>query len=873
MDYRRILLLLIALGFVSQGLVQGQETAVKKSKYDELTDGLKKQEGMWTIFHNDQKLLVDLSAAAMKKEFIVIPSISKGISQGDVLGGMSLGFGDDVIWAFKKSDEKVFLLQRNVRFRATDKSPEANAVQMAYSDSILFALPVLTKSPSGGLLLDFTHVFMNDDQEIGQMIGSGFRFMSDRSTWEKIKTFPENIEIQVNAVYSGSRQIDTVPNPKGIQVGLHYSVSELPAKGANGYKPRLADDRVGYFLTAIKDFSDKDDPEHFVRYINRWNLQKLDDKIDVSPPKEPIKFYIEDTVPVYLRPTIEAGILEWNKAFEKLGFAGAIKVDQQPDDPDFDPENIRHNTFRWLTAEAGFAMGPSRVDPRTGQILDADIIFDASFLDGWNSRWETFRAEDIARLAPNWSPWKAEGLSAFPLAHQSGHQNSSYCSYCQDSQQQLGFAATVLMARGIAAEGGNLPKELIHQGLKEVVMHEVGHTLGLRHNFKASAWKSIEEINDLESGVKEGTIASVMDYAPANIAIDKDKQGLYYSQTLGPYDIWAIEYGYKPFAAKEDEELKTIASRSGEPALEYATDEDTRYMDSDPLSNRFDLGTDPLAFIKRQIEHTTKLMPEIVDKTVKEGEGYQRARQAFGLLMSEYWRSIAFASRYPGGVYVHRDHKGDKDGQPPFEVVEAAKQREAMQLIADTAFSAPEINGVQLNYMSASRWSHWGTIDMLRLDYPIHDVMLRMQDMILTEVLSSTTLDRILDSEFKVAKDEDAYTLAEHLTFITSSVFSEWDTKEAAEFSNRKPLIDSFRRNLQRRTLERLGNVVSHGLGTPSDARTLTRMHLTTLKAQADNLLKDEKIKLDDYSKAHLLESAAQIDKLLNSEIALPSIN
>ncbi|MCA8997576.1 MAG: zinc-dependent metalloprotease, partial [Planctomycetaceae bacterium] len=563
------------------------------------------------------------------------------------------------------------------------------------------------------------------------------------------------------------------------------------------------------------------------------------------------------------------GILEWNKAYRKLGFAGAIKVDQQPDDPDFDPENIHYNTFRWMTADAGFAMGPSRVDPRTGQILDADIIFDASFLDSWNQRWETFRSDDVAALTPNWSPYDETLLNggSLPL----GHRHSTACSYCFEMQRQTGFAAAVFMASGVSATG-ELPKEFVHEGLKEVVMHEVGHTLGLRHNFKASTWKPLEEINNPESGKAEGTIASVMDYAPANLMVDPKEQGLYYSQTIGPYDYWAIEYGYKPISSKEDEELEKIASRAGEPQLAYGTDEDTRSFDPDPYSNRFDLGQDPLAYVKRQIETTSKLLPEVVDKTVKDGEGYQKARQAFNLLFNEYHRALGFAARFPGGVSVSRHHKGDENAKPPFEVIDAETQRDAMKLVTETAFSPPPIDGESLNYLAVSRWSHWGTRDPIRLDVPVHDDVLSLQESLLSQTLSSMTLDRILDNEFKVPDDKDAYTLAEHLDMIVNSIFSEWQAPVEGNVSNRKPAIDSFRRNLQRAAVRRLCAIVTHGSGSPYDAQTLVRMHLRKLQEQAEKKL-DGGTPLDAYSRAHLADSLARIEQALNADVSLPIVN
>ena len=208
---------------------------------------------------------------------------------------------------------------------------------------------------------------------------------------------------------SGTSEFDTVPDSRGVTINVHYSISRLPQ---TGYKPRLADDRVGYFLTVLKDFSKKIDDDRFVRYINRWDLRKADPTAELSPPKKPIIFWLEKTVPFEYRKPIREGILEWNKAFEKAGFANAIEVRQQPDDADWDPEDINYNTFRWITSSAGFAMGPSRVNPTTGQILDADIIFDADFLQYWQQEYEIVTPESDGRARPAAAGLASRGPSA-----------------------------------------------------------------------------------------------------------------------------------------------------------------------------------------------------------------------------------------------------------------------------------------------------------------------------------------------------------------------------------------------------------------------------------------------------------------------------
>lgn len=845
--------------------------AQEKSKFDTYVEKLEKSTGLWDSWSNDERMLVEIKSSHIGKDFIIVTSISQGVGIGDVIGGMSWGFGDDAIWTFRKVGEKIHVVQRNVRFRAKAGSPEADAVSTAYSDSVLYALPILTTTPGGGSLVDMSRIFMSDDQGIGRQLG-GARFQRDRSVFTKVKSYPENVEIRVNAVYQGGGSFDTIANPMGIQVGVHYSLRELPN---TGYRPRAADDRVGYFLTVIKDFSDRSDDEHFVRYINRWNLEKADSKIELSPPKKPIVFYMEKTIPIELRPTVRAGIEEWNTAFRKIGFDNAIEVRQQQKEDSWDPEDIRYNTFRWITSDAGFAMGPSRVNPKTGEILDADIIFDAGFLDSWKRRYETFSDDVAIGLLP------ALPGSSVAHKHNSGHQ----CRICQGMGHQLGFAAAaVTMRSGVNAMSTELPKELVHQGLKEVVMHEVGHTLGLRHNFKASSWKPVGEITDVK--YDGPTVASVMDYTPANVVAKKDQQGLYYTQKLGPYDEWAITYGYSHFEkSKETDELAKIAARSTEPGLVFATDEDTYMNNPDPFTNVWDLGSNPLDYVERQTDLIKELLPGVVARTLEDGDAFARARQAFGLLTSEYFRAALFASRFPGGVTVTRDHfnkeEYEKIGKTPFKVVSAEDQRRAMKLINENVFNVSAPEAKVLNALAPTNWNHWGSYSSSsRGDYDVHEQFNRMQTMVLARILNSDTLGRLIDNELKA---EAPYTLAEHIQTVTDGLFGDIITIEA---DAKEPFkIDSFRRNLQRDALRRYAEIIggstrSSGLlvligggsSAPDDAKSLVRMHLTRLQRTLAKRLKSDG-EIDDTTRAHLLDMQTSIKQLLDAKLSVSGIN
>src|SRR5439155_18672010 len=213
-----------------------------------------------------------------------------------------------------------------------------------------------------------------------------------------------------------------------------------------------------------------------------------------------------------------------------------------------------------------------------------------------------------------------------------------FCRCCSQMKYELGLAAMALAARGEIKPGEKVPEELIGQAIKEVTMHEVGHTLGLRHNFKASTMLKNEQLHDTSITRKQVLVGSVMDYRPANIALKGTKQGDYFTTTIGPYDYWAIEYAYKPLSGGTEgewSELQKIASRSAAAGNDYGTDEDV-FLTSDPLINRWDLGADPMKFAQDRIKIAEELLKDLADRVVDKGEGYQRARVAFGLALSQY---------------------------------------------------------------------------------------------------------------------------------------------------------------------------------------------------------------------------------------------
>ncbi|MFO0789781.1 MAG: zinc-dependent metalloprotease [Pirellulales bacterium] len=842
----------------------------KYPPYAELLKEAKKMEGLITLQQKDDTIFAELGPRQLDRDYIVLITIARGIGQAPLVGGFSWGFGDDAVWQFRKAGENIQLIRRNVRFTADKGSPTERAVKVAYTDSVLFSLPIRTVSPSGAFVVDLTPVFMSDLPQIGFVL-PGFSFASNKSTWSGVDVLPKNIELGVDATYasSGMSNIDSVPDTRGVTVNIHYSISELPQ---TSYRPRLADDRVGYFVTALKDFSKKEgEDDRFVRYINRWNLEKSDPSAEMSTPKEPIIFWLEKTIPFKYRKPIRDGILEWNKAFAKAGFYDAIEVRQQPDDAPWDPGDIRYNTFRWMTAEAGFAMGPSRVNPTTGQILDADIIFDSDFLQVWKQDYETFTPASVAMLTGgpiSIEEYHAE-MKKTPANMQEMHGANCTCNMLGGMSRQLALGASVMSAR--KRTDADMEK-LIMQGLKEVTMHETGHTLGLAHNFKASSLYSLADMNNVEKTRETGLGASVMDYNPVNIMPEGATQGDYFSTTIGPYDMWAIAYGYTPMKAgapdAEQPELKKIASRSGEPGLAFSSDGDTRGIDPDPHSMRFDFTNDLVEYAKSQAKLVSESLPHVIDDATKEGDGYQRARRMFGILLARYGEVMFDASRYVGGLYVSRSHRGDDKAPKPLEVVPADRQRAALGLLEEQVFNDKPFNFPPdlYNQLAASHWDHWGTNTPDRSDYPAHDVILMWQDRILAKLMSPLTLTRLHDSELKVTSDADALTTAELLERLTKAVYAEVDSAKEGEYTNRKPAISSLRRNLQRAYLKRMSQLALGETSAPEDCQTVAYAELGKLKGRIDSLVSGQ-AKLDSYTKAHLQETSARIAKVLDARM------
>lgn len=530
-------------------------------KFEEVTKDMEAQKGLFTLWaypkgatnKDPEKLLCQVPSGFLGKQFV----ISVGFSGGGGFTSMQL---DQYVVKWERMNKKLLLIEPQSGYVVDDSKTVSDVVERTHPEMIRAAVPIVTLSSGGDPVIDLGGLLKGDFADIGWMSFGGASISSDLSTWTEKKAFELNVEIGVAlAVHRSS------PPGSFDKKLVHFSFWKLPE---SDYKPRIADDRVGYFLTANRDWSKPVDARDiFNRYIDRWQLEKRDASLPMCEPKQPIVFYLEKTIPVQYRRAVRDGVLEWNKAFEKIGLVNAIEVRQQTKDnewKDLDPEDMRYSFIRWIVTGSPFAMAMSRANPFTGQVYEASVVIDDSFARAFEAEGSDNLPEEAmaSKLAdpslraffdahPEWEPpqrpWQttADKQTRAQTRRREHMQDllerdaRTSCHYAEGMQHQLAvaYAATI-----------GLPKEvmnrLLYDVIKETVMHEVGHTLGLRHNFMGSTIHSVEEVKSLRM-TDQPLVGSVMDYNPILLFSGKMDKGHFTTPTVGPYDDWAIEYGYR----------------------------------------------------------------------------------------------------------------------------------------------------------------------------------------------------------------------------------------------------------------------------------------------------------------------------------------
>lgn len=906
------------------------------------------------VRQKDSQLLFELPKNYADKKYF----IGLTVASGQIFAGLQAG---DFYVQWRQYNNRLALIAPNLEIRAVKGDTESqDSVNRLFTGSVLLDLPILTMSPRGGPVIDGDALLVGNAPVFFGASGRSSNLALAKLV--KSKVFPQNLELAYE-----------MPNTRGQLQTLYYSISEIPQ--STGYTPRVADQRIGYFTTSYSDYSKYKSEDVAIHFINRWHLQKRDQSLKVSPPVEPIKFYIEHTTPVRYRRWVKKGIEFWNEAFEKVGISDAIVVEYQDKSTnqhmDKDPEDVRYNFVRWLNNNVGTAIGPSRVHPETGQILDADIVL----TDGWIRHFDKQFADFMPLLtmegmSPETLGWLAKHPTwdprvRFAVPSQREHIAASIRSrasqpYAGELQERLktqmlgddpldGLVGRTSQVNGMcmAADGLSLdvatmrlylsmseaafaddqkqeepkkdepkkdgdkkeepkkeepkkeddkkpedkkdeakkeepkkdekkdpkkdealldgmPEAFVGPLLADLVAHEVGHTLGLRHNFKASSVYDLKEINSAKVAGKKSFAASVMDYLPINLRMKEgDVQGDYGMLSLGPYDFWAIEYGYT------FKDPKTVLNRVSEPELPFATDEDT--VGPDPLARRYDFSKNPLDFAKDQAELIERFRKRLLADYVKDGDAWKKARQGYELTLNLQAKNVAMMANWIGGAFIHRDKKGDPNARPPIVVVPAETQRSALKYVLETSFRdqayalSPELlQRLTRDFMGNGFSSFSGDPT-----WPVHDQILSTQAATLTSLMNPTTLRRVYDNEFRVPADQDALTLPELLGAVRDEIWTELDMKAEKAYSARQPMISSLRRNLQREHMERMIDLTLPNNGTSAAYKAISNLavkQLRDLKEKVDQALKANGKNMDAYTEAHLSEVSHRIEKALDAD-------
>ena len=846
---------------------ESKEKKPKEPKFEDLIDGYIKTEGLFTIYSDEKEGKVYLEIRQDQFGTLYLCNLTR--QSGDASMFDSGAMMNEFIFFIERRGKNIQFIQKNVAFRASKQVALQKALEKNIPNSIWGNAKIASQPHPeiGSILINASKIFIKDYGNVTHRTSIAkipYTFDKNNSYFSLLKSFPLNTEIEVTLHFKSSKPqpLFNLADSRSIFHRYYYSLAALPQ---SNYKPREADDRLGHFLTLYQDYSSQLEDTPYRYYITRWNLEKSEPKYKISKPTKPIVYWIENTVPVEYRAAVREGILLWNKAFEKIGFQDAMEVRQMPDDADWDPADARYNTVRWIIQPGGgYAVGPSRANPLTGEIYDADIRVSADYVRFYYREFGEF----VTPLS--WTDvrtdrlWPETGLQPDIQVE----PNHLLCNYAEGKTHQMAFGWNLLLTRGLMRENSDDLKNFIHDALVDLIVHEVGHTLGLRHYFKASANIDIKMLSDKKYTREIGISASVMDYNPVNLAPQGKSQANYLQTTLGPYDYWVIEYAYKPLEPgskkSEKEMLDKIARKVADPILQYGTDEDAYGLSTrgaDPYCNLYDLGSDPLLYYQQRISMAQELWQEIPKKFEKDGEQYQKFRRVFGQGLTEYAIAAANLPKFIGGIHAYRDHIGDPNGRPPFVVVSAEKQRQVLKSITQLYFApdAFQFSADLLNKLAPDRLGDFQgtTWKRLRADYPIHGIVQLLQASALFRLYDPLILQRLQDNEIRFPRGETPFTMAEMFEGLRSSIWQEvWEATN----------INSFRRELQRMHLFILSRIlINEPSIVPHDAITLARYDLETLQAQIEQRLSQDTG--DIYSIAHLREVQAKINAVLNAQI------
>lgn len=757
-----------------------QKKTTEVKKISEVTKKCKKLDGLFPIYQDttDGSIKLVINKNQIGKEYIYFSQIADGIVEARAFRGSYRG---SKVFKIEKFFNKIEFIKQNTSYYFDPNNEISKAANANISEGVIASLKIEAQNKDNTqYLINADDLFLKETfsqikppkyPKQSPMAFTLGNLDKDKTKTLGIRNYPKNTDLAIQYVYSKPSVLNkgsqAVTDGRNVSIKVFHSLIEMPE---NNYESLIDDPRVGYFTTQVTDLT-SESVTPYRDLVHRWHLVKKNPELEVSEPVEPIVWWMENTTPKELRPIIKAAGEQWNLAFEKAGFKNAVVIKQQPDDAEWDAGDIRYNVLRWTSSPyppfGGY--GPSFVNPRTGQILGADIMLEYVALTNRLRTEKLFEKAGLGLLE------NTEDIFIDEDIH--------FCNAAEFAQLNNLFAKTSLMALG---ESKMEESKMINEYLHYLILHEMGHTLGLNHNMKSSQLHGLNDIHNVEKTKEIGLIGSVMDYPSVNISLDRNKQGQYWSTRPGPYDVWAIQFAYQPRKTKE--ETEKLLSKSTLPELTFGNDADDMRSPGkgiDPRVNVGDLTNNAIDYAIERIELSKKVANGIITRYQQEnkGQSYHIARTAYLTLTNQQARAATVISRYIGGVYVDRAFIGQEGGTVPLTPVEKEKQKKAMATLSKHVFS-PEAFTVPndlYNYLQKQRRGF--NLGSSPEDPKIQSRISKIQKITLSHLLHPNTLQRISDSELYGNK----YSLSEMMTDLNDAIFK-------ADIGGN---VNTFRQNLQ----------------------------------------------------------------------------
>jgi hypothetical protein len=723
--------------------------------------------GLFNLYQSetDGSVYMLIKKDQMNKDYIYFShTVDAAVDGGHQRGA----FEENKVFMIRRYFDKIEFVGQNTNFYFDPNNAISKAANANINEAIMISEKIEAEDKEkGDILIKADKVFLGEDinpiKPNYPASYQGFRLgglNKEKTKYLKFKNYPKNTDVVVEYVYDNAfpqgNTGEEITDGRFVGVKSQHSIIEVPQ---NTFRTVMDDPRVGFFEQRINDMTTPKSA-NYRDVIHKWHLEKKDPNSALSEPIEPITYWIENTTPLEYRDVIMRAGLAWNEAFEKAGFKNAIVMKIQPDTATWDAGDIRYNVLRWASSPqpsyGGY--GPSFVNPRTGQILGADIMLEYVFVTN------RMRQESI---------YKTSNSQTEETAENSFLKNHKYCSISDHLHQNAMFGATTLQLLG-----GNQANatEYLESSLFYLTLHEMGHTLGLMHNMKASQLNTPQELQNKELTLQKGLTGSVMDYPAVNLNHKGEQNVLHFNQKPGAYDLWVIEFGYGNVADPNAEKLRRekLLARSTEPALVFGNDADDMRSPGKAIDPRVmidDMSSDAISYAADRIKFASEMISKLKEKYVAshQNESYQELRSQYSVLAGEQARSGGVIARYIGGVYVDRAFVGQQGATKPFTPVAYQDQKRAMKALEDLIFSPKALQAPQelYTYLQTQRRSYdfFGTHE----DPKNLDRVLNAQTNVLLHLLHPATTKRILDSEIY----GNQYKINEMMEDLTNAIFKD----------------------------------------------------------------------------------------------------